>query len=107
MFSFSCHAKFPFVIYLLNRFLGVTLSTWAAFLSLKGSRSIEHIHTKHSQMNRDMENKSVGNVGSRMNHTTHGHYAERTYERLSVSTGGSCLGPAPGLILLNIFFGDL
>lgn len=70
-------------------------------------RSIEHIHTKHSQMNRDMENKSVGNVGSRMNHTTHGHYAERTYERLSVSTGGSCLGPAPGLILLNIFFGDL
>lgn len=57
----------PFFYYL-NRFLGVILSVWAAFLSFKESRSIEHTDAQNIiQTNREIENihKLIENIGSR------------------------------------------
>lgn len=60
IFSCSCHAKFLFVIYYLSRFLGFILSTWTDFLSVKGSISIECIHAKHNQINRERKISQLG-----------------------------------------------
>lgn len=60
IFSCSCHAKFLFVIYYLSSFLGFILSTWTDFLSVKGSISIECIHAKHNQINRERKISQLG-----------------------------------------------